>query len=404
MSTEALTPPPAEALPEKSEQLFPIGLDQILPIRNRLLTLNSEDLWSFVEVRRDGRSNDPVTIMYGSGFAAWHQERGDFGDETSAQELRMYRAGKLYGAQIALDRYRELHGGQPLRADDPIAYAAAQHRVLHSYEDVGDVTQWERDYQREQRHMHGNMLALLNAGLHDHTLRMYSQMYGGEIPKDESLESFYTGLVDAGIFINTYASMRDTNERPAPAVVTDREWGHDLPDIYHLAQMAIDRMYGNRIVIELESTDADFSDLVAAMRVNDQYSTRVMFPGMDGRTSYVAAFTRVIEQTGPNEFVYINEPRGIYEINQVPARTTKAYRAKWAGCYALVGAFVGNVPDAWMHTSPAQAVAAGGLCAVIGAAAGLAKQKPSTDNELSLVWVAPGYEPDSQNLGFTLQK
>ena len=398
MSTETLTPPSPEALPERHESLFPIGLEEILPIRNRLLKLTPDDIRSFVDVRRDGRSNDPVTIIYGSGFAEWHQERGDFASE---QALRMYRGGKLYGAQIALDRYKHLHDGQPLVADDPIAYAAAKHRVRTSYEDLGDVTQWEADFQREQRHLHGGMLALLNAGLHDHTLRLYHQMYRGTVPKTEALESFYTGLIDASIFINTYASLRDTGQLPPLAEKTDREWGRDLPDIYFAAQAAVDQAHGVRLAFELESRDSDFSDLVDRMRIRDLHSERVLFPSPDGRGERIVAYTRVIEQAGPNEFVYTHEPRGIYEISSTPM----AYRVKWAGRYALGGVFAGNLADLWLpSTSLAQAAVAGGLGAVIGAATGFARQTPHTDRVLNPIWVAPGYEQDSQYLDITLQK
>jgi len=440
MSHETGVPVNFEAQTACTESLFPIGLDEIMPARDRLLKLQTDDLRSFVAVRREGAPQDPVTVLYHAGFAQWHQERGDFASE---QAVNMYRAGKLYGATLALDRYRA-KTGKELVADDADAYAAAKSVVLHSYDEPGleeagrraDRTRgayigsvnagrfymisplrpdtadasgasdaprpanwlWRADCQREQRYLHGKMLALLNAGLHDHTLEQYNEVYSGTIPKDEALESFYTGLVDAAIFITTYASYRDDNRLPEKAGITDLERYLGRPDLYYDVRdaLTVEAAYG--MTLELEAGDIEFYELLDRMDV-ERTPTHRQVVSVDGQ-QYALAYLPTIEQVGPNSFRLVYDIQGIYEV--LPP--SLAQRAKYAGVVALVGAAAANANDAWLPNSPAAIGLATLLGALVGGATGLAAHPDFKNRDASLVWNAPEFDAAEKNLAITLQK
>lgn len=359
------------------ESLFPLAVDSILAVQRRLMQVSDADVRSFVAIRREGgRANDPTTIMYGAGLATWHIEHGDF---SSDQAVHMYRTGKLYGAQMALDRYKQLTGAE-LRADDDVAYVAAKSTVLDSYRQIDEASQWKKDFLREQRYTGANSLAVLNALLHDHTMNQFWQVYGGNIPASEALESFYTGLLDAAIFINTYAAIRDHNHMP-PKFPFAYEIEDARPGVYQLAKSMLKSAVMSGVQIELEGTDGGVESVLRSGSMNQaEHEETPMF--VNG-VAHTIVSTPKLKQVGPNSFRFVDD---VAEIRRA-LPVTRRQRIGRAAPGAAGGAAAANVPELWTHASPAMIAVTTLFGAALGGAVG-ASFKQSSGKNMETIWKA----------------
>ena len=375
------------------ESLFPIPVEQVAQVQQRLLQVTEDDLRGFVDVRREGTADDPMTILYGAGFATWHQVHGDFSSDKATQT---YRIGKLYGAQAALDRYVALTGDQ-LVADDADAYHVARVVVEESYKELPEGTQWERDYLREKKYTGGNIFAVLNAVLHDRTMEQYAGVYEGTIPEDEALESFYTGLVDAAIFINTYASWRDFSRVPLTFPLPPGLNHEELPQEYHELTQMIQEEEPAVVHLNMEGSDTLSTDIIDSLRPG-AHNTRLGATWLNGqRIGFV--YAPILKQTGPNDFVFAHELRAIYNVTP---RATSVDRRRSAGRMSIAMAAGANALDFWAAplslVVPSTLVAAG-----LGALIGRKASMYHSEYALSTIWKATDYDPENKITSWSLQ-
>jgi hypothetical protein len=171
--------------------------------------VTNDDLRSFIIVRKEGgRADSLVTALYGAHLGNWHRAAGRLEDDEAAL---FYDAAELYGTLLCKQHHLATTG-EPLRADDPDAYRVALGHLLCTYNIPGmsgDTTRWEQERRRELTFTGSSLLFELSASLQDHIYNQLYALYGGtELPKEAAQAAFYTGLVDAAIFADTYARFR----------------------------------------------------------------------------------------------------------------------------------------------------------------------------------------------------
>ncbi|MFZ1484101.1 MAG: hypothetical protein WAS36_03755 [Candidatus Saccharimonadales bacterium] len=374
------------------ESLFPLPANTITEVRNRLLRVTDDDINSFVGVRRDGRPDDVTTTLLNTGFAQWHIEHGDFSGERS---VLMYSAGKLYGAQMALERYSQITG-QPLLADDGDAYEVAKFSVYESYRGLEAPTQWEQDFKREQRVTGGKTLAILNAALHDHTLKQFEAMYGDAIPEEEALETFYTGLLDASIFMQAYALYRDSN-----VLLPVLQYGlHQTPEIPSIvteihADMRNKSLFG--VEIQLESDNDNLKQVLENVDPKPEEIKSHITIRKD--KMYVFDTAPVLTQTGPNNFTFDERVLAVSE-----ALIPKDLRIRRALGYGAVGGSATLLPDIFGSQSIPWVTVASMVIAGAGVASiawnTLPARVPKRVITRSL-WSEKGYTPNHEGVGHT---
>lgn len=382
-----------EPIPPTWESLFPLPATAITDVRDRLLCVTDADICSFIDVRKEGRSNDVTTALLKTGFAKWHIEHGDFSGNRS---VLMYSAGKLYGAQMALGHYKHITGKE-LRADDPDAYDIAKYSVFESYRGIEADSQWERDYKREQSVTGGKTLAILNAALHDHTLRQFEAMYGDEIPENEALESFYTGLLDASIFIEAYARFRDNTdllpvlrssvEKPVqkPAIVD--EIYRDMLDVAML-----------QVEVQLESDDNSL-DQVLAYADPKLDETETLLTRQHGKL-YAFDVAPVLTQCGPNSFRCDKRVLAVSEAHM--PRLQRVLRAIGYGAIGGASSFV--LPElVGQRASPFTTALSIAIASVGIGAIGWKTQPVRIPSKITCepVWSEDGYTPHHEGIGRT---
>jgi len=296
----------------------------------------------------------------------------------------MYGAGKLYGAQMTLDRYRN-STGKDLRADDPEAYDIAKYSVLESYRGLEAPTQWEQDYKREQRVTGGKTLAVLNAALHDHTMRQFEAMYGDAIPEGEALETFYTGLLDASIFIEAYARFRDNNDL-LPVLQSSLSKKPEAPPIVGELHQAIQNQEPANIEMQLESDDDSLEQVLAYLEPNLEEVKKLR--ARLHETCYVLEAAPVLAQFGPNSFRFDTAVLSVSEAHVLRFRRL----AQSLGYGAVAGGLTFS-PDIVAQSAPTPMAI--GFAALVGT--GFAtwgwKTLPARQ-KAELIWNEAGYTPD----------
>jgi hypothetical protein len=149
-----------------------------------------------------------VTALYGANLGEWHRAAGRLEDK---EALLFYDAAGLYGTLLCKERHIFVMG-EPLRADDADAYKVARTHVLNTYNLLGlpeGTPRWAQEQRRELVFTGSGLLSQLNASLNDHIYNQLRALYGNTaLPKEAAMMAFYTGLVDAAIFADTYARFR----------------------------------------------------------------------------------------------------------------------------------------------------------------------------------------------------
>jgi hypothetical protein len=196
-----------EGMPEW-DPLLPYAPEDLTLLQDRLTALTVADIHSFVAVRHEGPSHHILTALYHAGYSEWHAERGRL---KTPDEKLFHELGLLYGVQMLDHRHRDFRG-EALVADSLAAYDAADRAVRASYSlDLApDTPRWRTEKEREIKHTGSDSLSILNALLQNVLLDRFNELHPDlpEVPTDDAMESFYTGLIDASIFYNTYARQK----------------------------------------------------------------------------------------------------------------------------------------------------------------------------------------------------
>lgn len=193
------------------------GDADVTDVFNRLLIMNPERMRGIIDIRRAGRANDMYVILHGaridgSSLTEWHIEQEHFA--STAAQLH-YAAGKIWGTQVYTELYKRVHHRrlQPDTSDSVDAYRVAQATLAHSYEDLADIglSRWSQEHYRERQFLGTRHLAQVNTLLYEKLQRAYRKepIVEGELP-----EAFYTGMVDASIFMNAYIRWKDYGAAP----------------------------------------------------------------------------------------------------------------------------------------------------------------------------------------------
>jgi hypothetical protein len=210
------TTPTALYTPQQS--LFPPEIEDVtrfLHINHRLI----EDMQGFVDIRRGGSANDMFVVLQNSEL---EKNQKDAGRIEGGEQTFFYRAGQLYGVTMAKDRYRRAFDADFV-PDDPDAYVVAQKVVASSYQLFPydqPKERWHQERSRERQNLGSQAFEYIDALLHAPIHKYYKQHSENERPADEETcdparLAFYTGLVDAGIFCNTYMRFRSGLGKPA---------------------------------------------------------------------------------------------------------------------------------------------------------------------------------------------
>jgi hypothetical protein len=315
-------------------------------LRGRMLAVTTADIRASIATNKDHGSPDSLTsAMYGAEFAAWHQEAGRLRDQPA---VNVYEMGVLYGMQL----YDDLHykkTGVVVRADDPDAYRVATATVRGSYELPllpDGLPRWQVEKHRDMAYTGNDLLSILNAGVHDHVMRQYSQLYD-QLPPSSQLsgEAFYMGLIDASIFSNTYARFKaGRGPQKFPLAVT---YARPVGLAGALAQ-TLERHDGlHGMTFELEPTD-ELGQMVEAMHPSLDAAQWSLIE-LNGATYRVLSMP-VMRQHGDNEFA-----RGHDILQIIPygdaIDTVLGRVVKRLGVSALAGMAVGTVVDGVMRLS-----------------------------------------------------
>ncbi|HUS26629.1 MAG TPA: hypothetical protein VMY99_04765 [Nevskiaceae bacterium] len=337
------TNPETAGSPEVWESLFPFDVPDLANIQQRLLRVTTEDLGSFVEVRKHGSPQNILTALYGAQLADWRVKRGDF---TSTQARLFFKVGELYGTQMAGDQYYE-YTGETLSADDPDAYDVAVATVKSSYDELelsDDLPQWLIEKYREMVHTGSDKLSVLNAVLHDRIQNQFRELYGDiDIPTAEALESFYMGLIDSVLFYNTYARFRK-GLHPQQFEVAVAHTPIFDPDVHRLVTQSLNDADPTTIgALELEPTD-NIAVLIQNMVPTDEAAQ--WFAVTANNCRYRIRAAKVVTQVGANEFRHAYNIMEIHFVEEEPkGRGLVDKVRRYIGIPALVGAVSMNAYD-----------------------------------------------------------
>lgn len=312
--------------PPQWESLVTYGIGDLVPLQKRLGSITGEDLQSFVDVRKDGASNDMLTVLYGADLTGWHHEQGRHGDEAADLE---YEGGLLYGTRLASTIFYRQTGRQ-LVADDADAYQVALGVVKRSYEVVSsDVAlPWHVENAREEIHTGNNFLSLLNASLDDHITAQMMELYqsrglGDGIVDEMERVAFYRGLIDSMIFCNSYARFRENGMGPESFEEKVRErtevWERWRPAI--TAEFGGDYLPGTYSV---ETAD-DLASLVNYIQTGGIFEPTFMTVNARKPDELMLVLTKTLRQSGPNEFHFAYEVVEGLPVGAVSERSPVPY-------------------------------------------------------------------------------
>jgi len=204
------------AFAEIPPTILPLELNDrdITPTYNRIASITPEALAGFVELRENGPSDDLLYMLYhtkydGRSLEDWHQSQGHFEGDPAALA---YRAGQLYGVQMYERKYAETHDDKlaPHTLVETDAYEKAVEVLAASYAPAPPeslASRWRQECDRERAYLGaGQDLAHLSSLL---APRLRDYLQDAQAP-----EAFYTGLLDASIFLRTYIYLKDTGFEP----------------------------------------------------------------------------------------------------------------------------------------------------------------------------------------------
>lgn len=196
----------------------------VTAVFNRLLRMTGDDIEGIVEVRRSGRADDMFTILRdvsieGRSLSDWHGAMGHF---DAPRSKLFYEAGQLWGAQIYDRLYQRINQRRLYPDNDEAgnAYTVATGTLQHSYAMAkrygSEYGRWAEERYREHQYLgDGARIAQLNGLLFGRIKEHYQSTYGNDIlPQIESPKSFYTGMLDASIFLNAYIGWKDYGAAP----------------------------------------------------------------------------------------------------------------------------------------------------------------------------------------------
>jgi hypothetical protein len=298
------TSPHAEQLPPAEwDSLLNFSVDDIEPLRQRLLGVSGDNLLSFVAVRKEGTSYDMLTTIYGTNLTDWHHENGRGGDAAADLE---YEGGLLYGKTLAKGLYFS-KTGHSLLPDDPDACRVAEQAVKRSYDEMPAECQtpWEQENFRELAFTGSHLLSVLNAVLDDHITEQMVSLYkehgmGDGVVDESERVAFYRGLIDSVIFYNSYARWKDRTLGPESFIENAKRL---LADRRRCAELAIKDTTG---VVAEYSLDAGDDIAVFVAHLDRPFKgTEDRYIRTDGQAvPMVAVTSEFLRQTGPNTFVF----------------------------------------------------------------------------------------------------
>lgn len=185
----------------------------ITEVFNRLLELDVGQLRDFVEARAHGPANDLMLMLLqtrlgGERLTDWHARQGHFKGE---QTELAYRTGIMYAVQLHEHLYDVLRAGRltPTGEDATDAYDVASSVLLHSYDQtaVAGLSAWTREINREHYYCAGqdNFCQLSS---------LSSERLNAQMHDEHADQAFYTGLLDATIFLGAYIRWKDDGLPP----------------------------------------------------------------------------------------------------------------------------------------------------------------------------------------------
>lgn len=228
MSAPEHSPTP-ERLSTTPESIFPLDIE-MLTKRLELFEASSQQMLQLVTEARGrwGKATDLYHNFPVDEVMRWHETSDDF---TQGGEL-YYRAGLLYGIDLAQVARSQHFVSDELKADDPDAFEQSIQYLQETYRGLDDnheIPNWVRQKHRELRYTGSDMLTLANATVRDNILRRLSENDG--VREDSS--ALHIGMVDGAIFVNALHAFHNQTkpevfEQPheyAPTVNPDKHVG-----------------------------------------------------------------------------------------------------------------------------------------------------------------------------------
>ncbi len=273
----------------RQESLFPLEFNDTAELAFRLNTIQKSDIESFVFARRIGSATDPLTVLYESGIEQWQQDAGRLDD---SEMPLFYRAGQLYGSIVCKERYKDFDG-DPFVADSPASYSLAIQTLKDSYDgcSYGDDLEdrWHSEHSRELEFMGNRGFEIVDSSFFTQIYTYFEHDRAGTSSGTAARLAVYMGLIDAGIFCNTYARARQGLPPARFAESTDSM--RILMPYRDLPLRTIKHVLKHRDYLPLPDTDP-----VEALLTDEPYDWQVCYD-MDHKI-YDVLVRRIVEKQG----------------------------------------------------------------------------------------------------------
>ncbi len=190
------------------ESLFPFNPESVIEGLGNFST-SSKNMLELITYARGpkGAANELYTNLPITELESWHIENGDF---TPNGDL-LYRAGLLYGVDLATRLAAESSLTSPLVLEDPPAFAKAIDYLKESYrglEDDPHKPEWLHQKERELLYTGSDILSLANATLND---RVRNLLWDEGVDYHDDELALHVGVVDGAILVDAYRSYMQGN-------------------------------------------------------------------------------------------------------------------------------------------------------------------------------------------------